>query len=79
MGRSTVQWTVSLPPSLSKKALAAAKNEDRTKSEFVRESIRQYLERRALEGVRNRLSRRFAAMGIRTEADVERMIDEGRQ
>ena len=79
MERQTIQWTVSLPPPLSKEALRIAKEEFRTRSELVREALRRYMENRTLDRIRTKLSRRFKTMGIQTEADVERMIDDGRR
>lgn len=79
MERQTVQWTVSLPPPLSKEALKIAKEEYRTRSELVREALRRYLENRTLDRIRAKLHRRFKALGIRTEEDVERLIDESRR
>ena len=79
MERHTIQWTISLPPSLSKEALKIAKEEYRTRSELVREALRRYLENRTLDRIRAKLSRRFKALGIHTEEDVERLIDEGRR
>ncbi len=76
--RSTVQWTISIPPLLSKKAEQVARKESRTKSEFVREALRQYLSERDFHQAQNHLTRRLQALGIRTEEDVERLIDEGR-
>ena len=38
MERHTIQWTVSLPPLLSKQATKTAKEESRTKSELIRGS-----------------------------------------
>jgi metal-responsive CopG/Arc/MetJ family transcriptional regulator len=78
MGRQTEQWTISLPPSLSREAMNAARREARTRSELVREALRKYLEARSLDQLRMKVSRRFRAMGIRTQRDVERLIDEGR-
>jgi metal-responsive CopG/Arc/MetJ family transcriptional regulator len=79
MDRQTIQWTVSLPPSLSKKALKIAKEEFRTRSELVREALRRYLENRIVDRARAKLSRRFKALGITTEEGIERLIDEGRR
>ena len=78
MERKTVQWTISLPPPLSKQALKIAKEEYRTRSELIREALRRYLENRTLDRIRVKLSRRFKAQGIKTEEDIERLIDEGR-
>ena len=78
MQRHTDQWTVSLPPPLSRQAMRVAKEEFRTKSELVREALRRYLENKTMDRIRNKLSRRFQAMGIKTDQDIERLIDEGR-
>lgn len=79
MERRTVQWTVSIPPLLSNRALQIAHEESRTRSELIREALRRYLESATVERVRQKLGRRFHKMGIRTEQDIERMIDEGRR
>ena len=78
MERNTTQWTVSIPPRLSKEALRIALEESRTKSELVREALRHYLENKTLERTRTRIHSRLQEMGIRTEADIERLIDEDR-
>ena len=78
MERYTAQWTVSIPPPLSKQALRAARDESRTKSELVREALRYYLAEKTFDRLRNRLSRKLRAMGIKTEEDIERLINEGR-
>ncbi len=78
MERQTIQWTVSLPPPLSKEALKVAKKEYRTRSELVREALRRYLENSSLDRIRRKISKRLSALGIKNDRDVERLIDEGR-
>ena len=78
MERNTVQWTVSIPPPLSKKALKVARQEYRTRSELIREALRRYLENRALDSIRAKISRRFKQMGVRTQEDIENLVDQGR-
>lgn len=78
MERNTVQWTVSIPPPLSKKALQVARQEYRTRSELIREALRRYLENRAMEGIRAKINRRFKQMGVRTQEDIENLVDQGR-
>lgn len=78
MQRHTDQWTISIPPPLSRQAMKVAREESRTKSELVREALRRYLENRTLDRIRSRLTQRFQAMGIKTEEDIERLIDAGR-
>ena len=41
--RTTRTWTISLPPAMSLAAQQVAKQEQRTKSELVREALRLYL------------------------------------
>lgn len=41
--RETVIWTISLPPQMAEKAEEAARRESRTRSELVREALRQYM------------------------------------
>lgn len=45
--RKTRTWTISLPPEMSQLALGIAKQEQRTKSELIREALRLYLAQRA--------------------------------
>jgi metal-responsive CopG/Arc/MetJ family transcriptional regulator len=78
MERSTIQWTISIPPTLSRAAMKTAKAEYRTRSELVREALRRYLENRTIDRIRTKVSRRLQAMGVKTEEDVERLIDEDR-
>jgi len=42
--RTTKTWTISLPPKLGREAERTAREENRTKSELVREALRMYLE-----------------------------------
>ncbi len=79
MERNTIQWTISIPPLLSRAAIKTAKAEYRTRSELVREALRRYLENRMVDRIRAKVGRRLKTLGIKTEADIERMIDEDRQ
>ena len=79
MKRSTVQWTISVPPLLSKEAEQIAQEESRTRSELVREALRKYMEHRSIEQVRRKLTRKFRTLGIRTEQEIEHLVDEGRE
>ena len=79
MERTSMQMTVSLPPELYKKAMEFARKEIRSKSELVREALREYISRkeRVLE-IRRQLAKNLEKKGIRSLEDIERMIDEGR-
>lgn len=78
MERYTNQWTISIPPFLSRQALKLAKEESRTRSELVREALRYYLEEKTAYRLRMKLNQQFVQMGIQTEEDIERLVDEGR-
>jgi predicted transcriptional regulator len=80
MPRTTAQWTISLPPALSREAEKMAKMTHCTRSDFVRRALRDYLAReKLLWQARVKLARKLDAEGVKTLEDVERMIDEGRQ
>ena len=71
---------LSLPAELLKKIDRQVKSELRTRSDFFRETARVYLAReekwRALQ---RQVSARAKAIGIRTEEDVDRVIQEFRR
>ncbi|MEK7764687.1 MAG: ribbon-helix-helix protein, CopG family [bacterium] len=79
MARQTEQWTISLPPSLSRLAARAAQQEARTRSELVREALRRYIGERSFDRLRRKVGKRFRALGITSEREVERLVDEGRR
>lgn len=73
--RQTKTWTISLPPQMGREAEQLARKEHRTKSELVREALRMYVISRKLRAIQQVASVRARERGIRTEADVERIID----
>jgi len=74
--------TISLPPPLLRQAEAVAKEENRTKSELVREALRFYVETRAVrrETTRERIAPLLARVDARTRrtpaAEIRRLIRE---
>ncbi len=79
MPRSSIQMTVSLPPDLYRRAMQVAKEEFRSKSELVREALRTYVSRKQLvHQARKQLAQNLRKKGVRTLADIERFVDEGR-
>jgi CopG family transcriptional regulator/antitoxin EndoAI len=72
--RTTQTWTVSLPPKLIKEAERVAKQEDRTKSELVREALRMYIEERRWRKLQRETAIKAQALGIKTEQDVDRLV-----
>jgi predicted transcriptional regulator len=78
--RTAKTVSITLPPDLLVKAQQLAQREHRTISELFREALRRYM---AADPEWDALLRRTRAigkaLGITTEADVERLSDEFRQ
>ena len=72
--------TISLPPRLFARVTKTAKAKGMTRSELVREALRKYeMEERDWQALFDYGRRKAQAASIRTEEDVERLIDEGRR
>lgn len=76
--RETKVWAISIPPLLAEKADRLAREEQRTRSEMVREALRQYIALREWDAAQSVAVRRSAEMGITDEDAVERLVDEVR-
>lgn len=74
--RETKVWAISMPPLLAEKADRLARKEQRTRSEMVREALRQYIALREWEAAQSIAARRAGELGIANEEAVERLIDE---
>jgi CopG family transcriptional regulator/antitoxin EndoAI len=70
--------SLSLPPKLVKAITSQAKQEGKTKSEFIREALRQYLQLKELRKAQATFSKRARELGVTEEAGVERIVDEAR-
>jgi len=77
--RTTHTWTVSLPPNLVREAERTAKDEDRTKSELVREALRLYIEERRWRKLQHETAARAQVLGLKSEEDVVRLVRAGRK
>ncbi|MGH2458625.1 MAG: ribbon-helix-helix protein, CopG family [Chloroflexota bacterium] len=79
--RTAKTVSITLPPDLLVKAQEIAQREHRTMSELFREALRRYLQQGDAEWqallVRTRAQGK--ALGITSEADVERLVDEYRR
>lgn len=76
--RATKLVTISLTPKLLKKAEKAAKEEQRTRSELLREALRRYLEDREWNRIYRYGEKKARTLGL-DEGDVERLVDETRK
>ena len=77
--RTTKTWSISLPPKLEKEAERAAREENRTKSELMREALRRYLEGRRFRKLQAYGAKRAGELGIVSEDDVDRLVHEYRR
>jgi len=77
--RTTKLITISIPPELLKKAEKLARKENRTRSEFFRETVRQYLLKEEWRELNNYAFSLAGKSGIKTEEDVIRLVDESRR
>ena len=71
--------TLSLPPQLLAKVERLAKQDNRNKSELLREALRRYLEEREWRDVLKYAKKKSIQQGIFTEEDIEQIVDEVRQ
>ncbi len=80
MARVSKTTTISLPPKLFRAVLTMAKVKGMTTSELFREAFRRYqTEEQAWQELLAYGQRQAEKTGIRTEADVERLIDASRR
>ena len=70
--------TISVSPELLKKAEKAAKEEQRTRSELLREALRRYLEDREWNKIYRYGERKARSLSVEEE-DIERVVDEIRK
>ncbi|MDL1870663.1 ribbon-helix-helix protein, CopG family [Deltaproteobacteria bacterium PRO3] len=78
MEKSTIT-SISLPASLDKELTREAKREHRTKSGMIQEAIRFFLESRKWKLLQQDISLRASRLGIGSDDDIEKLIDEIRE
>ena len=78
MLRLTKLISISIMPDFLREVEKVAKEENRTKSELVREALRRYIEDREWEKLTRYARIKSAEAGIRTEDDIQRVVDEFR-
>jgi CopG family transcriptional regulator/antitoxin EndoAI len=76
--RTTTPITISLPSHLLRETQRVAREEARTRSELIREALRQYLASRRWQRLRQWGAETAERLGIKTEADLQRLLDEVR-
>jgi CopG family transcriptional regulator/antitoxin EndoAI len=76
--RTTKPITISLPEDLLREAQRAAKEEARTRSELIRDALRQYLASRRWQRLRQWGAETAERLGLKSEADLQRLLDDMR-
>jgi len=71
--------SLSLPREMAEEIERRARKEGKMKSEFLREAVRQYLEREKWKELQREFNLRAGKLGVNTEEDIERIIDEIRK
>lgn len=74
--RETLVWTISIPPELAREAVLLAKKEQRTRSEMVREALRQYIANKTWEQLQAQAAAKARELNIFNESGIEDLIDE---
>jgi len=76
--RTTKPISVSLPLDLLQETQRVAREEDRTRTDLIREALRQYLGSRRWQRLRQWGTETAEQLGLKTEADLQRLLDEAR-
>jgi CopG family transcriptional regulator/antitoxin EndoAI len=76
--RSTVPVTISLPADLLREAQRVAREDSRSRSELIREALRQYLASRRWQRLRQWGAETAERLGLRTEDDLARLLERAR-
>ncbi len=76
--RLTKLISFSIMPDFLREVEEVAREENRTKSELIREALRRYIEDREWEKLTRDARRKSAETGIKTEEDIQRIVDEYR-
>jgi metal-responsive CopG/Arc/MetJ family transcriptional regulator len=76
--RTTKPITVSLPADLLRETQRVAREEARTRSDLIRDALQQYLASRRWRRLRQWGGEAAERLGLRTEADLQRLFAEVR-
>ncbi|MBI2371433.1 MAG: ribbon-helix-helix protein, CopG family [Deltaproteobacteria bacterium] len=76
--RTTRSITVRLPVGLLRETQRMAREEGRTRSGLIREALRQYLASRRWQRLRRWGAETVARLGLKNEADLQRLLDKAR-
>lgn len=70
--------TISLPSSIAEEVEKLARKEEKNKSQLIRDALSLYVSEKKWRDYQKRITVQARALGIYTEGDVEKIIDEVR-
>ena len=76
---TTKNTTITIPRSTVRKLEKMAQEENISKNKLIQKALRKYKETRQWKSYQSLLSSRAKSAGIRTEDDIESLIDDIRQ
>ena len=76
--RTTKPITISLPLDLLHEAQRLAREESRTRTDLIRDALRQYLASRRWQRLRQWGAETAERLGLKTEADLQRLLNASR-
>ena len=76
--RTTQPITISLPLDLLRETQRVAREESRTRTELIREALQQYLTSRRWQRLRQWGAEAAEQLGLKSEADLQRLLDDTR-
>ena len=76
--RTYQNMSLSLPPKLVRQISTHAKQDGKTKSEFIREALRMYMEIKELRKAQGAFSKKALGLGVENESGVEDFVDDVR-
>jgi CopG family transcriptional regulator / antitoxin EndoAI len=76
--RTTQPITISLPPDLLQETQRLAREESRTRTDLIRDALRQYLASRRWQRLRQWGAETAEDLGLKTEADLQRLLNASR-
>ena len=74
--RTTQPITVSLPPDLLRETQRLAQAEARTRTDVIRAALQEYLASRRWQRLRQWGTETAERLGLKTEADLQRLLDD---
>jgi CopG family transcriptional regulator/antitoxin EndoAI len=76
--RTTKPITISLPLDLLQETQRLAREESRTRTDLIRDALRQYLASRRWQRLRQWGAETAERLGLKTEADLQRLLNAAR-